>query len=251
MYAMAQSMLEYSGLNGHFWGFAVLTALYLLNRQHKDSTACVPVCRVMHVQRPVSLAHLRIFGCPVWAHVPSARRSKFQPRAVKGVFVGYGPADVYLVFNPATRHVLHSASVQFHETWRQSLPGRLPLPDTADDSAPPAQEECVPPSADRQEEPRPAEPQEEPIARRLRSSTTAVPPTPSLPPRALAAAQPTGMTTTAGSLPAPRPSPVAPTPFPDLSAADDHLRRPTAPSPAQSAGRRHQPEPPHPGHSPP
>ena len=228
MYSMAQSMLTYSGLNGHFWGFAVLTAFYLLNRQHKDSTACVPVCRV--TQRPVSLAHLRVFGCPVWAHVPSARRSKFQPRAVKGVFVGYGPADVYLVFNPASRRVMHSASVQFHETWRQALPERLPLPDPADDTA--ALSAALP-GPGLQEEPRPAEPQEEPIALRLRSSAVAVPTTPaqlSPPVPAQPATQPTDMSS-AANIPG-HPARPVPTPFPDLSAVAGRPPSVPPPSPA-------------------
>ena len=79
----------YAQLNDHFWGFAVLTAVYLLNRQFKDAVQGVPLAIV--TAGPVSLSHLRIWGCPAWAHIPASRRTKFQDRAIKGIFVGYGP----------------------------------------------------------------------------------------------------------------------------------------------------------------
>jgi hypothetical protein len=33
--------------------------------------------------------HLRIFGCPVYIHVPKEKRTKMEPLGKKGVFVGY------------------------------------------------------------------------------------------------------------------------------------------------------------------
>ena len=35
------------------------------------------------------IGHLRIFGCPVYIHVPRERRTKLEPSGKKGVFVGY------------------------------------------------------------------------------------------------------------------------------------------------------------------
>ena len=33
--------------------------------------------------------HLRIFGCPVYIHIPKEKRTKLDPSGKKGIFVGY------------------------------------------------------------------------------------------------------------------------------------------------------------------
>jgi hypothetical protein len=35
------------------------------------------------------VGHLRIFGCPVYIHVPKEKRTKMEPLGKKGAFVGY------------------------------------------------------------------------------------------------------------------------------------------------------------------
>jgi hypothetical protein len=35
------------------------------------------------------VGHLRIFGCPMYIHVPKEKRTKMEPSGKKGVFVGY------------------------------------------------------------------------------------------------------------------------------------------------------------------
>ena len=35
------------------------------------------------------IGHLRIFGCPVYVHVPREKRTKLDPFGRKGIFVGY------------------------------------------------------------------------------------------------------------------------------------------------------------------
>jgi hypothetical protein len=36
-----------------------------------------------------SVEYLRIFGYPVYIHVPKDKRNKFEPLGKKGIFVGY------------------------------------------------------------------------------------------------------------------------------------------------------------------
>jgi hypothetical protein len=38
--------------------------------------------------KPV-VGHLRIFGCPVYIHIPKEKRTKLDPFGMKGTFVGY------------------------------------------------------------------------------------------------------------------------------------------------------------------
>ena len=35
------------------------------------------------------LSHIRVFGCPAFAHVDADLRRKFEDRAIPGIFVGY------------------------------------------------------------------------------------------------------------------------------------------------------------------
>jgi hypothetical protein len=34
------------------------------------------------------IGHLRIFGCPIYIHVPKEKRTKLEPSGKKGVFMG-------------------------------------------------------------------------------------------------------------------------------------------------------------------
>jgi hypothetical protein len=45
------------------------------------------------------VGHLRIFGCPVYIHVPKEKRTKMEPLGKKGVFVGYNEnSKAYMVY---------------------------------------------------------------------------------------------------------------------------------------------------------
>ena len=35
------------------------------------------------------VSHLKIFGCPVYVHIPKEKRTKLDPSRKKGIFVGY------------------------------------------------------------------------------------------------------------------------------------------------------------------
>jgi hypothetical protein len=47
------------------------------------------------------ISHLRIFGCPVYIHVPREKRTKLYPAGKWGIFVGYSEsAKAYLIYIP-------------------------------------------------------------------------------------------------------------------------------------------------------
>jgi hypothetical protein len=35
------------------------------------------------------VSHIKIFGCPVFVHIPKEKRTKMDPSGNKGIFVGY------------------------------------------------------------------------------------------------------------------------------------------------------------------
>jgi hypothetical protein len=41
----------------------------------------------------IEVGHFRIFGCPVYIHVPKEKRSKLELSSRKGTFVGYSESS--------------------------------------------------------------------------------------------------------------------------------------------------------------
>ena len=71
-------MLLDAALPQKFWAEAVSTAAYLKNRYE-----------VWNGVKP-RVEHLRVFGCDVYAHIPKDERGKFDAKARKCIFMGYG-----------------------------------------------------------------------------------------------------------------------------------------------------------------
>ena len=60
--------------------------------------------------------HLRIFGCPVYIHVPKEKRPKLEPSGRKGIFVGYSESlKAYRVYIPSFRQIETRRDVTFDE----------------------------------------------------------------------------------------------------------------------------------------
>ena len=43
----------------------------------------------MFTGKKLEVSHLKIFGCPVFVHIPKEKRNKLEPSGKKGIFVGY------------------------------------------------------------------------------------------------------------------------------------------------------------------
>ena len=62
------------------------------------------------------VGHLRIFGCPVYIHVPKEKRYKLEPSSKKGIFVGYSETSkAYQIYIPGQRYIEVSRDVTFHK----------------------------------------------------------------------------------------------------------------------------------------
>ena len=113
---MAGCMLKHAGLDMSFYGFALAAAVYTRNRVWSSSCQGIPL--ELLTSQPVNLNHIKVFGCPAFVHIDSSRRSKFEPRAFEGVFVGYAlDSPAYLIWNSATKRVIRSRNVEFDELW--------------------------------------------------------------------------------------------------------------------------------------
>jgi hypothetical protein len=94
------------------------------------------------------LSNFRIFGCPAYVHIDSSLRTKLGDKAWKGIFVGYAfDSPAWLIYNPATRHVIRSRNVVFDETWRDTFPSPQGPPIPEDDIYDDDDWEVVPPLA--------------------------------------------------------------------------------------------------------
>ena len=78
-------MLLSAKLPKNFWGEAVNTAAYLINRS-PSTTLGFKVPKEIWSGRKPDLKHLRVFGCVAYAHVS---QGKLDARAKKCMFIGY------------------------------------------------------------------------------------------------------------------------------------------------------------------
>jgi hypothetical protein len=60
--------------------------------------------------------HLKIFGYPVFVHIPKEKRNKLNPLGKKGIFVGYCEVSkAFKVYIPGRHHIKISRDVTFDE----------------------------------------------------------------------------------------------------------------------------------------
>ena len=72
----------------NLWVEVARTALYVQNHTpHRVLENKTPK-EVFSGKKPKT-NHLRIFGYPVYIHIPKEKRTKLDPSGKKGIFVGY------------------------------------------------------------------------------------------------------------------------------------------------------------------
>ena len=105
-------MLSNAGLERRFWAEAVSTACYLINRgPHTGIHLKTPY--EMWSGKSADYSNLRVFGCTAYYHVSEG---KLEPRAKKGVFVGYGDGvKGFRIWSPSEKRVILSRNVVFDE----------------------------------------------------------------------------------------------------------------------------------------
>ncbi|KAJ9532898.1 hypothetical protein QJQ45_011004 [Haematococcus lacustris] len=82
-----RSMLLTAQLPPGFWVDAALKANYVRNLLPITGQPVTPWEAFYH--RKPNLSALRVFGATAWVYVTQPNRNKLQPKAVKGIFVGY------------------------------------------------------------------------------------------------------------------------------------------------------------------
>jgi hypothetical protein len=113
-----RSMLKAKGLPGMFWGEAVNTAVYLLNRSSSKSIGGKTPYELWNGGAP-AVHHLRTFGCVGHVKNTMPNVKKLDDRSKHMIFVGYKlGSKAYRAYDPVTRRVHISRYIVFDEEAR-------------------------------------------------------------------------------------------------------------------------------------
>jgi hypothetical protein len=124
---MVNAMLSYSGLSEGFWGEAMLTACYLLNRVPNKRNKTTPY-ELWYKKRP-NLTFLRVWGCRAVVRLPDPKRKTLGEKGVACIFVGYAEhskAYRFYVIEPndsiSINTIIESRDAIFDENCFSSIP---------------------------------------------------------------------------------------------------------------------------------
>jgi hypothetical protein len=97
------------------WAEATMIAVYVQNRL-SHSTLGLKTLEEMITRKKLEVSHLKIFGCPVFIHIPKEKRNKLEPSGKKGIIVGYCEVSkAFRIYIPGHRHIEISRDVTFDE----------------------------------------------------------------------------------------------------------------------------------------
>ena len=105
-----------ANLPDKLWTEAVMAINYIKNRVWHATIEAIPFSRWYNTKP--TLKHLKRYGCVAYVHQPKERRtSKFQPRAKRGILVGYGlSTSGYRIWFPQENTIVESKHVTFDES---------------------------------------------------------------------------------------------------------------------------------------
>ncbi|KAK2404675.1 putative mitochondrial protein [Trifolium repens] len=136
---MARSMVKQKQLPKRFWGEAVSTAVYILNRSPTKRLVDKVPEEVWSKVKP-SVSHLKVFGSFCYKHIPDVKRKKLDDKSEAMILVGYHRTGAYRLYNPITDKVEISRDVKVIENdnwdWKQKSASKKAYEvDLDDDSA--------------------------------------------------------------------------------------------------------------------
>ncbi|KAK1663698.1 hypothetical protein QYE76_051857 [Lolium multiflorum] len=112
---MARSMMaEYKSCY-NFWAEAISTACHSSNRLYLRKGLNKTPYEILTGNKP-NISYFKVFGCKCFYKIKGVRLSKFAPKALEGIFVGYGAeSHTYRVFDISSGIIIESCSVKFEE----------------------------------------------------------------------------------------------------------------------------------------
>jgi hypothetical protein len=110
-----KTMIHDQDLHMCLWAEAVMTIVYVQNRLSHSALGFKTPEEMFTGKKP-KVSHLKIFGCPVFIHIPKEKRNKLEPSGKKGIFVGYYEVSkAFRIYIPGHHHIDINRDVTFHE----------------------------------------------------------------------------------------------------------------------------------------
>jgi hypothetical protein len=99
----------------HLWEEATRSTLYVHNILSHSALGFKTPEEMFSGKNP-KVSHLKIFGCPVFVHIPKEKRTKLDPSRKKGIFVGYCEVPkAFIIYILGYHHIEISRDVTFDE----------------------------------------------------------------------------------------------------------------------------------------
>jgi hypothetical protein len=110
-----RAMLHDQGLPLFLWAEACYTAVYLQNKSpHRAVGSMTP--EEAFSGKKLEVGHFHIFGCITYSYVPFEKRTKPEPMAERGIFVGYSETSkAFRIYLPSLRKTVLRRDVRFEE----------------------------------------------------------------------------------------------------------------------------------------
>jgi len=98
-----------------FWRECVLAAAYLINRTPLKILNFKTLFEILYGVNP-DYDHIKVFGCLCYSHNHEANQDKFDPCAIKCIFLGYPCGQKgWGVYDLERRRIFTSLDVTFYE----------------------------------------------------------------------------------------------------------------------------------------
>ena len=111
---MARALLTDADLPNRYWGFAVNYAVYVLNRSPTRTLKNTLTLHEAYTGSKPSIAHLRIFSCKAYAHVPKEKCQKLDKKTMECIHLGYSEhKKAYLLVHRSSGRIVESRDIHF------------------------------------------------------------------------------------------------------------------------------------------
>jgi len=112
---VARTLMFQSHLPINFWSYVIKHVVYLINQVPSPIISNKTPFELLFKQPP-DFVMLKVFGCLCYASTHVSHRHKFDPRARRGIFLGYqNGIKGYVIFYFDTKEFFISRNVQFNE----------------------------------------------------------------------------------------------------------------------------------------
>ena len=110
----AHTLLLHHTVPQRFWGDAILTACYLINRMPSSILGDQVPHSLLFPNQPLFCLPPRVFECTFLVHILTPSQDKLYAKATKCIFLGYSRLQRgYYFYSPDTHRYFVSANVTF------------------------------------------------------------------------------------------------------------------------------------------